>query len=70
MRRLNADEIEKLVVDATLGRGPSIKGATARLVYCRLRRQVRAAARLGLVIEVPSDSVDLDKGGESCAASD
>ena len=56
---LTSDQVERLTADAALGRGPSIEGAAAKKFYDRLRREVRKAARDGLVIEVPHEHPDL-----------
>lgn len=50
----NADQVERLTVDAALGRGPSIEGADAKRLYSRLRREIKKNAKQGLAPDVPA----------------
>jgi hypothetical protein len=53
--KLNSDEVTALWLDAQLDRPPRISGDDAKRVYDKLRRQVIAARKAGIILEAPSD---------------
>lgn len=65
---LTAEDVERLVLDATLGRAPSVAGPEAADLFRRLRREVRAAARSGQIIQIPNEMPEMPPGEKGSRA--
>lgn len=49
---LHADEIERLTLDATLSRAPSIEGDEARQYYDEVKAEIEEIIKQGLIVEI------------------
>lgn len=49
---LDADEIERLTLEATLRRAPSIEGDEARQYYDKVKEEIEEIMRQGLIVNI------------------